>query len=61
VYLSAINLKGHRQNASTVCVVDRFIPHTGGHDSPTVPGIVAHQSALKNGELMKVPSFDGQG
>jgi predicted dehydrogenase len=24
----------------------------------TVPGIVAHQSALKNGELMKIPSFD---
>jgi hypothetical protein len=23
-----------------------------------VPGIVAHQSALKNGEQMKVPSFD---
>ena len=24
----------------------------------TAPGIVAHQSALKGGELMKVPSFD---
>ena len=24
----------------------------------TVPGIVAHQSALKNGEYMKIPSFD---
>lgn len=24
----------------------------------TVPGIVAHQSALKNGETMKIPSFD---
>jgi hypothetical protein len=24
----------------------------------TVPGIVAHQSALKGGERMKVPSFD---
>lgn len=24
----------------------------------TVPGLVAHQSALRNGELMKVPSFD---
>jgi predicted dehydrogenase len=24
----------------------------------TVPGIVAHQSALNNGELMKVPNFD---
>jgi predicted dehydrogenase len=24
----------------------------------TVPGMVAHQSALKGGELMKVPSFD---
>ena len=23
----------------------------------TVPGVVAHQSALKNGELMKVPQF----
>ena len=23
----------------------------------TVPGIVAHQSALKNGERMKVPQF----
>ena len=27
----------------------------------TVPGIIAHQSALKNGELMKVPSFDRVG
>ena len=25
----------------------------------TAPGIVAHQSALKGGELLKVPSFDG--
>jgi hypothetical protein len=24
----------------------------------TVPGIVAHQSALKNGERLKVPNFD---
>ncbi len=24
----------------------------------TAPGIVAHQSALKNGEFMKIPSFD---
>jgi hypothetical protein len=24
----------------------------------TVPGIVAHQSALKDGELMKVPHFE---
>ena len=24
----------------------------------TAPGIVAHQSALKNGELLKIPSFD---
>jgi hypothetical protein len=24
----------------------------------TVPGIVAHQSALKNGEMLDVPSFD---
>ena len=24
----------------------------------TVPGAIAHQSALKNGEQMKVPSFD---
>ena len=24
----------------------------------TVPGIVAHQSALRNGEQMKVPQFD---
>ena len=24
----------------------------------TVPGIVAHQSALKNGELMKIPQFE---
>ena len=24
----------------------------------TVPGIVAHQSALKNGELMKIPQYD---
>jgi hypothetical protein len=24
----------------------------------TVPGLVAHQSALKNGEQMKVPDFD---
>jgi hypothetical protein len=24
----------------------------------TAPGLVAHQSALKNGERMKVPSFD---
>jgi len=24
----------------------------------TVPGLVAHQSALKGGEQMKVPSFD---
>jgi len=24
----------------------------------TVPGIVAHQSALKDGESMKVPNFD---
>ncbi|GAA4749582.1 Gfo/Idh/MocA family protein [Flavisolibacter ginsenosidimutans] len=24
----------------------------------TVPGIVAHQSALKNGEYMKIPNFD---
>jgi hypothetical protein len=23
----------------------------------TVPGIVAHQSALKNGELLKIPQF----
>ena len=23
----------------------------------TVPGIVAHQSALKNGERMKIPQF----
>ena len=26
----------------------------------TVPGIIAHQSALKNGELLDVPSFDRQ-
>ncbi|MEO6000654.1 MAG: Gfo/Idh/MocA family oxidoreductase [Chitinophagaceae bacterium] len=26
--------------------------------SYTAPGIVAHQSALKNGEYMKIPSFD---
>jgi len=26
----------------------------------TVPGIVAHQSALKNGEQMKVPDFSGK-
>ena len=26
----------------------------------TVPGIIAHQSALKNGERMKVPGFDRQ-
>jgi hypothetical protein len=25
--------------------------------SMTVPGIVAHQSALKNGERMKIPQF----
>jgi hypothetical protein len=24
----------------------------------TAPGIVAHQSALKDGERLKVPSFD---
>jgi hypothetical protein len=24
----------------------------------TAPGIVAHQSALKGGEQMKIPSFD---
>ena len=24
----------------------------------TAPGIVAHQSALKGGELLKIPSFD---
>jgi hypothetical protein len=24
----------------------------------TVPGIVAHHSSLKNGEQLKVPSFD---
>jgi len=24
----------------------------------TVPGIVAHQSALKQGEQLKVPAFD---
>ncbi|HEU4679092.1 MAG TPA: hypothetical protein VFS35_06200, partial [Terrimicrobiaceae bacterium] len=24
----------------------------------TVPGLVAHQSALRNGERMKVPGFD---
>jgi hypothetical protein len=24
----------------------------------TVPGIVAHQSALKDGETMKVPQYD---
>jgi len=24
----------------------------------TVPGIVAHQSALKGGETLKIPSFD---
>jgi hypothetical protein len=24
----------------------------------TVPGIIGHQSALKNGERLKVPSFD---
>ena len=27
----------------------------------TVPGIVAHQSALKNGEQLKVPRFDKAG
>lgn len=27
----------------------------------TVPVIIAHQSALKNGDLMKVPSFDRKG
>jgi len=26
----------------------------------TAPGIVAHQSALKGGELMKIPSFDAE-
>jgi hypothetical protein len=26
----------------------------------TAPGIVAHQSALKGGEQMKVPQFDGR-
>ena len=25
----------------------------------TAPGIVAHQSALKGGEQMKIPSFEG--
>jgi hypothetical protein len=24
----------------------------------TVPGIIAHESAIKGGELLKVPSFD---
>jgi hypothetical protein len=24
----------------------------------TAPGIIAHQSALKNGEYMKIPNFD---
>jgi hypothetical protein len=24
----------------------------------TVPGVVAHQSALKNGELLKIPQFE---
>ncbi len=24
----------------------------------TVPGIIAHQSALKGGECMKIPNFD---
>jgi hypothetical protein len=27
----------------------------------TVPGIVAHQSALKNGEQLKVPQFEKRG
>jgi hypothetical protein len=27
----------------------------------TVPGLIAHQSALKNGEQMKVPGFDRKG
>jgi hypothetical protein len=26
----------------------------------TAPGIVAHQSALKGGELLKIPGFDGE-
>jgi len=27
----------------------------------TVPGVVAHQSALKDGEALKVPQFDPKG
>jgi len=27
----------------------------------TAPGIVAHQSALKDGEQLKIPQFDRQG
>jgi predicted dehydrogenase len=39
------------------------IPTVNVHEALayTVPGIIAHQSALKGGEMMSVPSFDPEG
>ncbi|MBI3683657.1 MAG: Gfo/Idh/MocA family oxidoreductase [Acidobacteria bacterium] len=57
---------GHGGSAVFICA--EFINALIGSREPavhvydalamTVPGIIAHQSALKNGELMKVPGFD---
>jgi hypothetical protein len=41
-------------------IVQRRRPAIGIYEAlaETVPGIIAHQSALKNGELMKVPQYE---
>jgi hypothetical protein len=58
---------GHFHEGAEVFLVHEFVDAIINNRQPainvyealayTVPGIVAHQSALKNGEQMKIPQF----
>ena len=51
---------GQLSNELVTAILEDRQPAVNGYEalSMTVPGIIAHQSALKDGETLKVPQYD---
>jgi len=53
---------GHLTHEFITAILENREPMVNVYEAlaMTVPGILAHQSAMKNGETLKVPQYDGR-